>query len=251
MFPVKLPTVCFWILLFISSFSQPILADSKYDFGASILLDYDNFDSLFSDEDVGTFSNEEVRRARVSLKSKHNDYFFSKIQVDFDPETSEIEYKDVYLSFIGFDGFWLNVGQEKEPFGLEKLNSLRKSQFIERSISTQAIAPGRNKGISIAMDRKTWFWKLGRYKLDAENKEVKPHAMTGRIGWIPFETKNLNVHFALAASSRKLFGERYKINERIEVHSSDSVVEGKSIKAKKVNLSGAELIIQRKGISLV
>jgi len=238
-------------LLLISSFSGPLLADSKYDFGASILLDYDSFDSLFSDEDVGDFSDNEVRRARVSLKSKHNDYFSSKIQLDYDPETSKIEYKDVYLSFTGFDDFWLDVGQQKEPFGLEKLNSLRKSQFIERSIATQSIAPGRNKGISIAMDRKTWFWKLGQYKLNSKNKQVKPRATTGRIGWVPFNSKKLNVHFALAASSRKLFGEKYKINERIEVHTSDSVVEGKSLKAAKVILKGAELIIQRKAFSFV
>jgi len=231
--------------------SSCVYADSNYDLGVSVLLDYDSFDSLFSDEDVGKFSDNEVRRARVSLKSKHNDYFSSKIQVDFDPETSKIELKDAYLSFTGFDGFWLNVGQQKEPFGLEKLNSLRKSQFIERSIATQAIAPGRNQGISIAMDRKTWFWKLGRYKLDSKDKQVKPHAMTGRIGWVPFNSKKLNVHFALAASSRKLFGEKYKINERIEVHTSDSVVEGKSIKARKVQLTGAELIIQRKAFSFV
>jgi len=240
-----------YTLFIISGCSGALLADSNYDLGASILLDYDSFDSLFSNQDVGKFTDSEVRRARVSLKSKHNDYFSSKVQVDFDPETSNIEYKDVYLSFTGFDDFWLNVGQEKEPFGLEKLNSLRKSQFIERSIATQAIAPGRNQGISIAMDRKTWFWKFGYYKLDAKKKATKPHAVTGRLGWIPFNSKKLNVHFALAASSRKLFGEKYKINERIEVHTSDSVVEGKSIKADKVDLRGAELIIQRKGFSFV
>jgi len=225
--------------------------ETSYDFGASILIDYDSFDPAYSNNALNSSSETEIRRTRVALKSVHNQYFSSKIQLDYDVEKSEFEFKDAYISYTGFNKMAITLGKQKEPFGLNKNNSLRKLPMIERSIVTQAFAPGRNEGISIERDGNNWFWKAGYYQLDSDKPERNPKATTGRIGWIPFDKKGLTIHFALAASLRDLQGENFKINETLEIHGSDSVIEGKKVKTDSVFLSGSELIIQKNGISFV
>ncbi len=242
----------------IMTYSTSVLATSRtentssssYDFSASILWDADLYQPLFSNNASENITETEFRRIRFSLKSKYNDFLASKIQVDYDSDKQDYEFKDVYLSFIGIPNVKINFGQEKEPLGLEKNNSLRKSLFIERSLVTQALAPGRNKGVSIAQNSQTWFWKIGYYQPDTPKDTVKTNAITARIGWSPLNKKKNLLHFAISSSYRDLDGNKYRINEKAEVHTSDTIVESKKIKAKTINLNALEFIYQRKSLSL-
>ncbi len=240
----------FWSQSVFSKDRQKKLNKSPFELNATLMGDWDRYDNIFSDTVINNKTDSELRRARVALKYKKSDWNL-KVQVDYDESKKQFEFKDIYLSYRLVDHVSITLGQQKEPFGLEKINSLRRSLFIERTIATQALAPGRNEGIAIAEEGDKWFWKLGYYRLDASKKKRHPKAVTARAGWLALKSKKLLWHFAISSSYRYLQGERYRINERIEIHSSDSVIEGKSLKADRVELSGAEMLFQRKAFSLV
>jgi len=224
---------------------------SEYDFSASFLWDVDSYEPFFSNDSSINTTESEIRRIRFSFKTKHNQSWDTKIQLDYDPDKQESEFKDVYLSYFTESGVTFTVGQEKEPLGLEKINSLRKSFFIERTLVTQALAPGRNIGISIAQNSHNWFWKMGYYQPDTASDASKSKAITARVGWLPMRTKKNIIHLAISSSYRDLSGNKFRINERNEVHTAESVIEGKKIKAKNMTINAAEFIYQQKSLSLV
>jgi hypothetical protein len=70
------------------------------------------------------------------LDNANNDYY--------------IVLRDMYIQFLFHDYVHLRVGQFKVPFGEEIFNSLGERPYIERTHTTDNIAPGRDLGIMAA-----------------------------------------------------------------------------------------------------
>lgn len=207
------------------------------DVSGYLMLDSDYFDGSLLEESDESKSESYIRRARLSFKSKIDDNWQGKLQLGFADEEAEI--KDAYLRYNGWSWTDLTIGQQKEGFGLEKLTSSRNLLMIERSMMTQAFAPGRSVGVSLSGELQSTHWQLGYYQ---PSDEESTSAVTGRFAWLPWRENDNLLHLGLAFSERDYDGNEFRINEKLEVYSSDSLFEGDTILADKVSLKGVEIL---------
>ena len=92
-----------------------------------------------------------------------------KLEIDF-ANTRDVQDNWVRFKKIPYLGY-LQIGHMKEPFSLERESSINHRTFMENSLSTQAIAPGRNLGVMLydlaLNDRITWkvggFYNTGSF----------------------------------------------------------------------------------------
>lgn len=234
-------------------FSPTLLAKGNdVDISGYVMIDHNSFDESFLEDDDDATSKTAIRRARLSFKTKIDDNWKTKLQLGFADDTAEI--KDAYLQYNGWQWADLTLGQQKEAFGLEKLTSSSDTMMIERSLVTEALAPGRSIGVSLsgnllnnqAGDFSSIYWQLGYFQPDeTENSS----AITGRLAWVPWQQNNNLIHFGFAFSERDLNGSEYRINEPLEVNYSDSLVEGTKLYAEDVSLQGVEFLWQQNGFT--
>jgi len=209
-----------------------------------LMLDHDLFESGLMEDNDEYQSLSEIRRARLSFKTKLMDGWKAKLKVDFSGDN--IKVKDAYITYRGLDWADLTIGQQKEGFGLEKLSHSRDAMMIERSIVTTALSPGRSLGMSLAGGASSYNWQLGYYQPDESESTT---AFTGRAAWLPWHQDDEVVHLGIAFSERELNGSDYRINERLEVHTSDSLFEGEKLSADKESLQGIEFLWQQAGFT--
>jgi phosphate-selective porin OprO and OprP len=93
----------------------------------------------------GTF----MRRARISWKVGFGPDWIGEGDVDF--AESAVNIKDMWLGYQGFKDTLIQVGQFKEPFGMDTLTSSNNTWFTERSFS-DIWTPDRHVGIAVS----TW-----------------------------------------------------------------------------------------------
>lgn len=216
----------------------------KVKISGDLMLDHDSFDSGFLEDGDSSQQLTEIRRARISLKTDLMDDWKAKIKVDFSDGGAEI--KDAYIKYKGWKWADITLGKQKEGFGLERLSSSSDTLMIERSLVTSALAPGRSLGVNLSGGESSFSWQLGYFQPD-ENESAT--AITGRITWLPWQQENQLVHLGLAFSERDLDDTEFRINETMEVHTADSLIEGNNILASKESLQGIEFLWQQSGIT--
>ena len=236
----KIATALIFFPLLLMGFSGESNAKKSDPFELSgyLMLDYDFFDeSLLEGVTEESTSNElGIRRARLSLKSDFNNDWKGKFQLGF---ADGVEVKDAYLKYKGWSFADVIVGQQKENFGLEKLIGSRKLLMIERSMSTEAFAPGRSLGVSAEGELSSLLWQLGYYQPSGNEAQS---AVTGRVVWLPWQEDTSLLHLGAAFSERDYSGNEFRLNETLEVNFSDSLLEGKRIDADTVSLQGLEAL---------
>ena len=89
----------------------------------------------------------DIRRARLFLKGSLFKYFNYMFQVEFEGSNSN-RLVDAYTNFDYFPYLQFQIGQFKEPFGLENLTSDKYIPFNERSFSYY-LTPRRDVGFMV------------------------------------------------------------------------------------------------------
>jgi phosphate-selective porin OprO/OprP len=214
----------------------------KIKVSGDLMLDHDNFESGFLEDGDSSLQLSEIRRASLSFKTELMDNWKAKLKIGFSDNNAEI--KDAYIKYKGWEWADLTIGKQKEGFGLEKLAHSRDALMIERTLVTSALAPGRSLGINLSGGETVYNWQLGYFQPDESAT-----AITGRFSWLPWREKNELVHIGLAFSERDLDGNEYRINEKMEVHTSDSLIEGEKLFANKESLQGIEFLWQQAGFT--
>lgn len=87
-----------------------------------------------------------VRRARIDLKGNLQDNFGYNLQADF---ASSPKLINAYVEYTELSCLKLRVGQQKEPFSMEEINSAAWIDFIERSMVVTAFAPQEDIGAAV------------------------------------------------------------------------------------------------------
>lgn len=88
-----------------------------------------------------------MRRATLALKSVLWKNWQAEIDLDFGEAV--LDARDMWIRYnIPGANTSLQIGNFKEPFGLERLNSSRLLTFLERSAPTNAFALGRRMGLA-------------------------------------------------------------------------------------------------------
>lgn len=188
----------------------------KYQIGGTIMVDGALYDNDQSDLGSGT----EVRRARLFLKGTlWRDW---KFETEFGYEGNEVNPKDAYIQYAGFDSTSITLGHFKESFSLETLTSSKFITFMERSLPT-AFSPSRNIGIRIATHGNNWTASAGVFGsgFDDRGDEFEGFGGTGRVTFAPLYEKTKAVHLGAALSWRKPDeGNEIEFKNRPESHIS-------------------------------
>ena len=221
------------------------------DVSGYVMFGYDKFDASLlenTEDDVLSQRVSGIRRARLSFKSDIDDNWKSKFQLGF--ADGEAEIKDAYAEYGGWSFADLTIGKQKESFGLEKIISSRNLLMIERSMVSEAFTPGRSFGVSLSGKLPSINWQLGYYEPSAEDAEATS-AITGRVAWLPWQKDENLLHLGFAFSERDYDSNEFRINETLEVYTSDSLLEGEKINADNVSLQGLELLWQKNKLTLM
>lgn len=217
----------------------------KTDWGGYLMLDHSRFSELYLEDGEGDTSSSDVRRARFGVEVDWSKDWLSKAQVDLS-EGDSVEIKDLWLKYQGWKWFDITLGQQKEPFGLEKLTGSRKLFLLERSMVTSALAPGRNVGAQLDGKLNRFTWQLGYFQ---EGNSERTSAITGRAAWAHQNRVNDFIHLGAAFSVRDLNGSEFRVNETLEVYGADSLLEGNRLEAESASLKGVELMWQYQGLA--
>lgn len=223
---------CVSFFCLISAYTQA-KQNENFDVSGYIMADYDYFEPVFLENGEDSDSSSDIRRARLKFKYSLDDWV-SKLQLDF---SDGIDVKDAFIQYRGFSFAKLTLGQQKEPFGLEKLTSSRHLFMIERSMISNAFSPGRSLGLSLEGDISSLQWQLGYYQ-----PENSTSAVTGRVAWAPWQDEHNLFHLGLAFSERDNNGNDFRVNETLEINFSDSLFEGDRLSIDDISQQSLEML---------
>ena len=123
------------------SAGQAFAEIDNIEYGGSVFYDVDSFDGVYNAEeteiDVERDRISELRRAQLYLKLDLADNWSTKLQLGYSEKSSETKVKDAYVRYKGWGFADITVGQDKEPFSLGLMTSLKNSNAIERNIASQ------------------------------------------------------------------------------------------------------------------
>ncbi len=220
-----------------------VRADTKLELGGLLMWDYDHFSGAHSeDKKEGNHNGSELelRQARIDIKSNFNKNWEAKLQVSFTDSDSSTDIEDAYIKFTGWDYAIVTIGQDKEPFGLEKMTSSKDITFVERSMATNALAPGSHPGLGLSKDTKRYTWAIGVYEAIDRKSKGDTYALTGRMTFAAWQNKNSIFHLGIAGSVRDYGREKYEIEEHAEVHTAKEIVSSGKTLTNRINLLGLE-----------
>ncbi|MCI0479346.1 porin, partial [Candidatus Uhrbacteria bacterium] len=159
----------------------------------------------------------EFRRARIALSGTVYQYVLFKAELDFAGAAKagkEVAMKDVYMGITSIPlAGTIQMGHQKEPFGLEVMTSSNQTTFMERAV-TNVFAPERNTGIRLQnafIEEKLTFTAGVFRETDdgGRNSGDGDYAVTARLTAMPWanEEKGGLLHIGGAYSQRNPSGD--------------------------------------------
>jgi phosphate-selective porin OprO/OprP len=118
-------------------------------------------------------------------------------------------------------GHSLQLGQYKQPFGMEELTSSRSTDFISRTAATGALAIGRRAGVGYRFGSEVWSLSAGAFdrNLAAGGAQGRGHAL--RATWAPIRTPRRTLHLALAYAGHEVPDATLRLSARPYADLSD------------------------------
>jgi phosphate-selective porin OprO/OprP len=173
----------------------------KAQVGGRVMADYAWIDDDERADRIGDASGDgsELRRARLFMKGTvFNDWKY-KMQVGFAGD--DVEIKDAYIGYTGFDAVDFTLGNHKMPFSLEEQTSSKYITFMERSLTNDIFSPGRQNGLSAATNGDNWSLK-GAVHMDGidnnnENKD-EDYGYGARAHFAPLVDGSNAIHLGVS-----------------------------------------------------
>ena len=157
-----------------------------------------------------------IRRARFAVKTQIDKNWYG--EVDMDMANGVFELKDAIIRYTGLKNFEIQAGNFKEYFSIQRNNSSRYLQFMERPMITQALAPSRHIGANVKYANK-WLWaSTGAFFQTVDNLETRTYvedankdfgrdegiSSTSKIVLMPgWDKTNWGMHLGAAFSYRQ------------------------------------------------
>ena len=142
----------------------------KIDIRAKLQLDWRRFDPELKKEDPFDF-----RTMRVGIKGDLTKYFDFEIERGIENDGELGDWKDVFLNWSAMDQFAVKGGRFKMPFGLEQNTGATDVDFAYRSLASQIIAPGRDRGVMVygELSGNDLTYEFGVFDDDGDNGELQ------------------------------------------------------------------------------
>jgi phosphate-selective porin OprO/OprP len=166
-----------------------------YDFGAAGLDPKQKFGALSA--------NGSVRRAWLETSLTLKNGLVIAFQYDFASATRPVD--DAYISYKGFDPFHVVVGNFKEPFSLNQLESNNTTLFTERSL-LDTFSPQRDFGFGVGAHGERWTLMAGVFGGTPVATGIGDYgtAGTARFTYAPILNEVQVLHVGIAGSYRAL-----------------------------------------------
>ena len=171
-------------------------ADGDYSIklGGRIHWDYNRAE----ENDVVDEDAFDIRRARLYISGDIQDWGY-KLQFNVGNNNGGTP-EDVYIRYNGLsNGMRVTICRQKEPFGLNQLNSSNDIVFLERAASDEAYAPARSDGVQLNGSSGNTVYALGVFEDDADTSTF---ALTGRVASAVVRNDDMLVHLGLGHTSR-------------------------------------------------
>jgi phosphate-selective porin OprO and OprP len=160
-------------------------------------------DAAMYRSDLNTLSNGvEIRRARMAMNMIFWENWASQFDVEYISDGT-IEIKDMWIGYTGVPNSILQVGNFKEPFGLETLTSSRYISFIERSLIDN-FSPDRRIGVAFSKFDRRYYASGGLFGPAVGDTDTtgqdQGYNVVGRATVLPLLTRSSLIHLGVAAS---------------------------------------------------
>jgi phosphate-selective porin OprO/OprP len=165
-----------------------------------------------TEPESGYASQVNVTQARLGIDGKAFKYWDYKFEYDFAGAAARTSLtstattpaggiRDAFLAFGYFDPLIFQAGSFYEPFSLERINSKLYTDFMERSLVTEALGPSRHIGLAAFTYGQNWTAKGGIFSTSFEDNVLAPLPggsqywdLAGRVTFAPIMTKEALVH---------------------------------------------------------
>lgn len=160
-------------------------------------------DAAMYNSDLNTLANgAEIRRARLALNMIFWENWASQFDIEYIQDNS-IEIKDMWIGYTGLGNSIIQIGNFKEPFGLETLTSSRYISFIERSLIDN-FSPDRRIGVAYSHYNRRMYASGGFFgqavgSTDSTGQD-QGYNVVGRFTALPLLTPIALVHLGIAGS---------------------------------------------------
>ncbi len=204
-----------------------------------------------NEDSEGVNNGLETRRARFAIKTIVHGTWAGEF--DFDIADNEIEIKDFWGAYIGFDNTIIKFGNHKLPITMDDVTTSRWTTFMERAL-LNAFVPSRAIGLSVNKWGKNWtafggVWgqEPGTGEEDGANEE---YGFAARFVFNPKLADNTIFHFGTSYANLKPGAgeDSIKVKAR-ELHLMDRFAYAKVKKLEDYTLLGFEFATMRGPLS--
>jgi len=211
--------------------------------------------------DYGTISNDnnfasgwETRRARFSIKSIIKGDWAGEF--DFDLADNEVEIKDFWMSYIGFNNTIIKLGNHKVPGSMEDMTTSRWITFMERGLPNE-FTIGRRMGISYNHWGENYLVMGGYFGEEPGEGEESGNDEEGGIGlraaYAPIHNDDTVLHFGLSYTNFSPNADdsnKVRMRSKPELHLTQRLLNtGKVKHVDDYSFTGLEVAFQKGAFS--
>ena len=201
-----------------------------------------HLDNVVVDDGIADHAdNSNFRRARIGFKGKFADDFLYKVEFDFAKEA--VAFKDVSLTYTGFEFADIKAGNFKPALGLEEHTSSNYIQFMERSAPSNAFARDEEIGLAMLAGDEDWSFAIGAFRGDAGDTSTaddEGYSVDARATFAPIAEAGRVIHTGLAVSHRG-GSDTAKFSAKPTGIDTNSVATGTITTVDSVSVVGVEL----------
>lgn len=156
-----------------------------------------------------------IRRSRFAVKAQIDKNWYGEFDTDWTSGTPEI--KDAILEYTGVKNLSVRMGNFKEHFSLQRNNTSRYLQFMERPMVTY-LAPSRHLGVDMTYSLPYLWTSVGVFGPELKGAEEQLYMEDGNkdygyneglsytakiVGRPLYKMDNANLHIGAAVSYRE------------------------------------------------
>lgn len=154
----------------------------------------------------GATAGTEIRRGRIALKGTLQKEYKFHLEMDFAGDG--VAMKDTLVTYTGFDGYELTVGNQKHAISMELEESSNDILFIERSLLSALTTPSFDRALGINLKTKGDNWSLqgGLYGdgiADGSKNQDEGGGWALRGTYAPLLNSNQVIHLGASLGQRK------------------------------------------------
>jgi phosphate-selective porin OprO/OprP len=158
----------------------------------------------------GGFANQlAFRQARLEVEGKAFRYWNYKFQYEFTQGGVVPGFRDVFLALRYFEPFTFQIGHMFEPSGLERQNSSKYRDFLERAMASELLTGNRHLGLAVVTGGEApglygipnWTAKAGIFSTSYEDLSLTPlnagrqyYDLAGRLTYAPIWSEEALLH---------------------------------------------------------